>query len=413
LSKRPRWELENRFLKNGPDHYETVQYFKLMTETAKTLGADEPTSQNELKEVLDFEIRLINISLENSKEENDTYCTIQELKDKIPQFDWMKFFKTVRNDEILENETVLVSDQDYIMNVASLIVNAKKRVLANYMIWKFVKESFPMLGLDWTPRREKCFDFIYNKFSIIFDSIYIRQYLPEDIKKAALVITTYIKKEYINRIYETDWMDEESSTYSVKKANDTKLQIGFPKIFLNDTYLSDMYSKVTYNNESFFNNILNRKKWMKTVFSEWIDKNFFELKAHTEEIWDPFFLAITSSAAIDLVKNIIDISVAVFQDPLFNKDRPKYLNFGSVGFLFGHELTHQFNGRILEYLSDYSGKIVGNGWSNDTNKHFKTKTNCFLEQYAKYTTGNGMKMDVNKTLIENKADNLGYELAYL
>ncbi|XP_035217912.1 endothelin-converting enzyme 1-like [Stegodyphus dumicola] len=413
MNKMPWWELENGFLNNGPDHYETVKYFKLMTETAKALGANEHTSKNELKEVLDFEIRLINITLEHWKEENDTYCTIQELKDKIPQFDWMKFFKPVWNNEILENETVLISDEDYIMNVGSLIANAKKRVLANYMIWKFVEKSFPMLGLDWTPRREKCFDYVYDKFSIILDSIYIRQYLPEDMKKAVLVIATYMEKEYINRIYETDWIDEESSTYSVKKVNGTKLRIGFPKQFLNDTFLSDMYSKVTYNNENFFNNNLKRKKWRKTVFQEWINKTFSQREAGSEEIWKPYYHAITSSASIDLVMNIVDISASALQDYMFNKDRPKYLNFGTIGFIYGHELMHAFDGRIVQYSSEYEGREVENRWSNETNKHFKTKTGCFLEQYAKYTVRNGMKVNATKTHFDNKADNLGYELAYL
>ncbi|XP_035205440.1 neprilysin-2-like, partial [Stegodyphus dumicola] len=69
--------------------------------------------------------------------------------------------------------------------------------------------------------------------------------------------------------------------------------------------------------------------------------------------------------------------------------------------------------KIAGRIVDYYGEEVDNRWSNETNKHFETKTGCFLEQYANYTTRNGKKMNVNKTHSHDKADNLGYELAYL
>ncbi|XP_035215271.1 neprilysin-2-like, partial [Stegodyphus dumicola] len=275
--------------------------------------------------------------------------------------------------------------------------------LANYLIWKII-ERFKNDFIDWSwePRRQECFDFTYSNFQIILDSIYIRKHFPEDSRKAAIELTTYVENEYLNFLEKIDWMDEESKAYSMKKANARKLHYGYEKEILNDSFLSHFYTNLTFKDEDFICNILKLKKWL-------LNKPFSQRKSKPEHLKiksSPFFKMIDSRASFDPTTNKIEITAAFFQNPLFNKDQPNYLNFGALGFIYGHEIIHGFNG-------ESSGEMLDNFWSNETNYQFKIKTKCFLDQYAKYTIRNGMKVDSNKTQNDNIADNIGYELAYL
>ncbi|XP_035220300.1 neprilysin-2-like isoform X2 [Stegodyphus dumicola] len=394
---------DNYFLTEGSHDPETIQYFNSMVHIATMLGANKNTSKNELKEVLDFEIMLVNFSSElPERKHNFTYYTVSELKDKIPQIDWNKFFNNLLGEEILENETVLVSD--FVFDVANLIANTSKRVLSNYMMWIIVFESLPKLGFHWTPRRKSCFDFIYENFELIVNSMYMRHYFPEESKNTALQIVTYVQNEYLNMLENIDWMDEKSKTFALEKADATTLYIGYPEALLNDSYLSDVYANLVFDDKSFFYNNLNVGKWL-------LDQAFSRLRKTRPEnthMWNTYLKATDGNAVYNPMTNSIEVPPAVFQDPIFNKDRPHYLNFGAVGYIFGHELIHGFSGQIF----DEHFNIIGNGWSNETNEHFKLKTKCFLEQYANYSVYSEKKMDSKKTHKEDIADNIAFQLAY-
>jgi len=109
-------------------------------------------------------------------------------------------------------------------------------------------------------------------------------------------------------------------------------------------------------------------------------------------------------------KNTIIVPAGTLQGSLFNKEHPRYLNYGAIGAAIGHEITHGFDNIGLQY--DKTGSNIP-WWDNKTAKEFEKKTKCFIDMYDEYTFPQlGMHVNGNLTLGENIADNGAISQAY-
>ncbi|XP_035222859.1 neprilysin-2-like isoform X2 [Stegodyphus dumicola] len=379
------------FLMYELDHFFLESYFNLMVETANRLGANlshinQSTLIEELKKVLSFEANLAIISLQS--EQNWTRsspcrrCTIKKLKDNFPQIDWIRFFTDLLNHEVTENEPLMINDLNLIIRLIDFITKADKRVVANYMLWRAVHESLPLMPKDWNPvlrehisaiplhnarkaRKRQCLSTISENLGVALSSYYVAQYFKEDSKKDVEEVIQYINTEFLNMLQNNEWMDNITKEKAIEKAEAITYNIGYPKELKNNSYISFLYTNVTLNNESYFDNMLNLRKWS-------MDNSF----------------------------------------SLLRKTKPgnDYLNFGAIGSLIAHEITHGFfhKGRLF----NKDGKVVS-WWSDETNRRYNRKAVCITEQYNNFTAFNGSKVPSDNTVTESIADHGGLKAAYL
>ncbi|GIY38475.1 hypothetical protein CDAR_222011 [Caerostris darwini] len=122
---------DRTYLVKGLNDSSTAAYFNLMVKTAKKLGANEETVEEELMQALNFEISLANYSLPREERRNISKLynkyTVQKLQELVPQIDWMKYFNGLLNNPILPNEPLIVSVPDFVIRFADLILNTDKR----------------------------------------------------------------------------------------------------------------------------------------------------------------------------------------------------------------------------------------------------------------------------------------------
>lgn len=110
------------------------------------------------------------------------------------------------------------------------------------------------------------------------------------------------------------------------------------------------------------------------------------------------------------MQNTIRFPAGVLQGVFFNKDRPNYLNYAAIGYVIGHEITHGFDDKGRQFDKDGNNR---NWWHSDTEKNFKDKVQCIIDQYGNYTVA-----EINENLNgihtqgENIADNGGLKQAY-
>ncbi|GIY26782.1 hypothetical protein CDAR_530091 [Caerostris darwini] len=389
---------DRTYLVKGLNDSSTAAYFNLMVKTAKKLGANEETVEEELMQALNFEISLANYSLPREERRNISKLynkyTVQKLQELVPQIDWMKYFNGLLNNPILPNEPLIVSVPDFVIRFADLILNTDKRVIANYMMWRAAGQTLSLLSKDWRALAQEYSAVITGKS---------QEEPRKGSKDSALELVKYIHKEFLTILDNIDWMDDGTKKQAKEKANTIKPYIGYPHELLNDTAVLELYENLTISNGSYFDNIMSLRRWS-------TDYAFTQLrKPNIRGEWKKHARAAVVNAFYNALENSIEFPAGILQNSFFNKDRPHYMNFGAIGYVIGHEITHGFDDRGRQF--DKDGNNV-NWWDSKTDELFKKKALCIIQQYGNYTAENGLNVNGINTQGENIADNGGLKEAY-
>jgi len=116
------------------------------------------------------------------------------------------------------------------------------------------------------------------------------------------------------------------------------------------------------------------------------------------------------NAFYNSLENSIKFPAGILQGAFFNKDRPHYLNFGAIGYIIGHEITHGFDDKGRQFDKDGNNR---NWWLPETASKFQEKVRCIIDQYSNYTLPEtGDRLHGFNTQGENIADNGGLKHAY-
>jgi len=235
---------------------------------------------------------------------------------------------------------------------------------------------------------------------------YVEKYFTQNKKEYAEKLIEYIKTSMVNRIQQMEWLDQPTIEYAYKKvANMTEI-IGYPEIIFNPKFIYELYEDIKITDNNYFNNIVS--------FS--IYANNFLLKAAVLSKEDIQVLASapqnTNAIYMSHLNKII-ILAAILQPPMFSAGIPDYINYGGIGSVIGHELTHAFDNTGKKY--DMKGDL-NNWWTDDDQMQYEDLTKCFINQYNKFqikdSQGNIHHIDGETTLDENLSDNGGLARAY-
>merc|ERR1712106_485464 len=203
---------------------------------------------------------------------------------------------------------------------------------------------------------------------------------------------------------EIEWMDDETRKRAKTKLSTMKEYIGYPQEIMVESNLEDLYEGLYVNPDDHFKNGINMSVWGTNYawgkLREKIDKT--DWKRHGQPA--------VVNAFYSSIENSIQFPAGILQGNFFGSDRPTYMNYGGIGWVIGHEITHGFDDQGRQF--DDEGNLK-NWWEDDTKDKFLDKANCIIWQYGNYTA-----VSVNKTLNgvntqgENIADNGGIKEAY-
>ncbi|XP_062561585.1 neprilysin-2 isoform X2 [Armigeres subalbatus] len=421
--------ISREYLVKGMENPIVSAYYSYMVDMAVLFGAEEERAKRELMDSLNFEIALANISLPNEKRRNATALynpmTVKDFQHKYPYTDWVEYFNVILKDTdivIDENEVIIVSVPSFMEQLGPLLQNTPKRTMANYVMWRvsgfssfFLTEKLRKRQLQYStalsgkqeqePRWKECVDITSGSLPISVGALYIRKYFKEDSKRAALDMVDGIKSVFVDILKKVDWMDEITRKSALDKVDSMVTHIGYPDELMDDNKIADYYKDLKFKPEdNYLNTILYMNQFGTT-------KAFKKLRqAVNKTDWITHSRPAVVNAFYSSIENSIQFPAGILQGQFFSYDRPKYMNYGAIGFVIGHEITHGFDDQGRQF--DKNGNLV-DWWQSDTKKAYLEKARCIIEQYGNYTEPN-VKLNLNgiNTQGENIADNGGIKEAY-
>ncbi|XP_076320540.1 neprilysin-1-like isoform X3 [Tachypleus tridentatus] len=398
-------------------------YLKFMIDVALLLGAELEIAKHEMEQVLAFEISLANITIPREERINFSAIyskmTLEELCETVPQVNWTKYFELIMPMEIPLSEEVVVYALGYLKDMGKLVESTSKRVVVNYILWRFIynrisyldsrylekqQEFFSALsGTPLKPERWKtCTHYVNKYMGMATGALYVKSHFPSDSKKTAEQIIEDIKRAFMDILEEIDWMDNNTKSVAKRKAKLITQKIGYPEFITNNTELDKEYEGIELHPDKYFENGLENLKYY--AFQE-------QLKLRTPVNRNRW---VTSPAVVNAFytrsKNLISFPAGILQPPLYHQNYPRFLNYGGIGVVIGHEVTHGFDNKGRQF--DPDGNLQS-WWHNDSIVRFQAKAECVINQYSNYVVPDlNIPLNGINTQGENIADNGGVKQAF-
>ncbi|KAK2588944.1 hypothetical protein KPH14_001799 [Odynerus spinipes] len=420
-----------------PDNYLNVTehgkvltaYLEYMTKIGVLLGGEENSTRRQMQDVIAFETRLANITTppEDRRDEEKLYhsMTLGELQRHANFMSWVDFFQNATrmvNKKINSKALIVNFAPEYFVKLTSLVqeynkTNEKKIILNNYLVWQTVRSLTAFLSkpfrdaykglrkaLIGSEGREEqwryCVADTNSQMGFAVGAMFVREVFHGKSKPMAEQMIEEIRRAFTKNLRKLEWMDDETRKAAEEKANAITDMIGFPDFILNPSDLDERYRDLSIKPNEYFQNNIRVSKYTLKKALEKLDQPVNK----TAWIMTPSMV----NAYYTPTKNQIVFPAGILQSPFYDMQNSDSLNYGGIGVVMGHELTHAFDDQGRQY--DLHGNL-NQWWNNDTIERFNNRTECFVEQYNTYEV-QGRHVNGRHTLGENIADNGGLKAAY-
>ncbi|KAK9717796.1 Peptidase family M13 [Popillia japonica] len=398
-------------------------YHKYMTHVAVLLGANKTTAAEELRQVVEFERKLANASLPEA-DRHDTSAiyrklTLAELQKIVPQIKWLEYLTSFLNADITEREPVVAYGLSYFIEMGKILAETDRRVIHNYVLWRLIMALVPHMIDDYQRERvefrkillgilserhrwSQCVEWTNKKLGMAVGALFIRDNFNHDSKETALSMIHTIREAFNELLTENHWMDDETRAVAKEKADAMNERIGYPQLITNNSELIKEYASLNITQDEFMTNILNVLKYD-------ADQNLQKLRQPVDkDKWS------TEPAVVNAFynpnKNDIVFPAGILQPLFYSQHFPKSLNYGGIGVVIGHEITHGFDDKGRQF--DKDGNMM-QWWNNATIKAFRERAQCIIDQYSRYKIDEvGLYVNGRMTQGENIADNGGLKQSF-
>jgi putative endopeptidase len=390
------------------------QYVAHLTNMLKLLGDRPDAAQSEAQKIMDLETALAKAS-QGVVERRDPakiyhMMTLDSFAATAPALDAQKYVRLIGSPAVQELNVVA---PDFFPALNKIIeqtdlatIQAYLRVhLADSFAMRlpraFDEEHFDFYGrkLEGTPQQQarwkRCVQATDGSLGEALGKLYVAQYFTPDMKSSTLAMVHDIEGAMGRDIDAIDWMSPETKVKAKEKLHAVADKIGYP-----DKWRS--YSKLTIlPGDAFGNSVRSRE---------------FEVDYQLDKIGKPVnrqewqMTPPTVNAYYDPSMNDINFPAGILQPAFYDKDASDATNYGHIGAVVGHELTHGFDDQGAQF--DAQGNLH-DWWTSEDKKHFVERTDCIADEYSQFTAVDDLKVNGRLTLGENTADNGGLRLAFM
>lgn len=400
------------------DYYYSEKSEKIRAEYKKYLAelfaaANISNPEKAAKEVFDFEYALTEkaftrVQMRDIEKMYNVYLP-SDIDGLTPTIKWKDYFSSKN---MKQPDTVIVSMVDYLKAVDGLLKSTPIETLKNYakaqllmeaapyLSSKFVEISFNFRGKvlsgskQMKPRWQRVHNTMNGTVGEIASQEFVKKHFTPEAKVKVNKLIDNLIAAYRERIASRTWMTDETKKQANRKLDLLIRKVGYPDKWKD-------YSKLSIVADNYWANVVRANKFL-------VQENLDDLKKPVDRHkWQ--MTPVTVNAYYDPTTNEITFPAAILQPPFFDAKAEDAANYGTMGSIIGHELTHGFDDQGSQFDADGNMKMW---WTETDFKNFKDRTELIIKQFDSYVAIDTLRVNGSMTQGENIADVGGLTMAY-
>ena len=379
-------------------------------------GEPQEIAQNYAQQILMFETQIANGKMDkvDRRDPSKTYNpkSIIELSNMLPMIDWSNYLKAIGVDA----DTIIVSDLNYFSTLLNIFEENKLDTWKIYLKWgvlnsaaSYLTEEMENANFDFysktlrgvqqqKPREERAISTINWSIGQALGKLYVKEKFPQEAKETAQEMISYIVDSYRNRINKLTWMDELTKLKAIEKLEKISIKIAYPDKWKD---YSSLEINSLDNGGSYFQNRVNLSVWSRS-------ENIAKLNKPVDKSeW--YMSPQIVNAYYSPSNNEIVFPAGILQPPFYDFQADPAVNFGGIGAVIGHEISHAFDDSGADYDGD--GNLI-KWWTENDYKKFNELGDSLAAQFDRIEVLPDLFINGKFTLGENIGDLGGVNSAF-
>ena len=376
-------------------------------------GFNEATAKQARDIVMDVETRLAKAYRSRTELRNPmanyNKMTLEEVKKNYSTFDWDAYLNGVGLKDMKE---IIVGQPASLKASIDMLANLPIKQQSLYLQWKLIdaaasclndalaEQNFDFYGRtmsgaqEMQPRWKRAVSTVSGALGEAVGQMYVEKYFPAAAKERMVTLVKNLQTALGERINALEWMSAETKAKAQEKLATFHVKIGYP-----DTWKD--YSTLDIKNDSYWANMERATQWeyadMMAKAGKPVDKNEWLMTPQTV------------NAYYNPTTNEICFPAGILQYPFFDMNADDAFNYGAIGVVIGHEMTHGFDDQGRQFDKDGNLK---DWWTEEDAKKFEERANVLVDFFNAIEVAPGVNANGQMTLGENIADHGGLQVAY-
>ena len=379
-------------------------------------GYDNSRAEKMMQHVIKLETRMARVAYPIEKlrevEENYHLTTWKSVKRDYPHIEWETLREGIKFPEFVD---LNVEQPEPLAEADRLIAETPIEELRSRLIFVLLRNASGCLGQTFRdinfkfssavsglkedmPLWKRGVNTVKNTLPDAVGRVYVKQFFPESSRRRVTEMVERMREAFAVRISEAEWMSQETREKALEKLSAMKLKIGYPeeeewddysdlKVDERLSYFENMWNIAAHENDEFVRKTVNQP----------VDRKLWDMNAHT------------INACYNLVNNDITFPAGILQPPFFCAEEDDAYNFGAIGAIIGHEMTHGFDdqGRRFDAMGN-----LNSWWKKEDEERFQDRSEVMIRHFDGMEVIAGAKVNGRQTLGENLGDNGGLNIAW-
>jgi len=394
-----------------------AKYEEFVAKMLQEFGDDAATAKKNAATIVAFEKSLAEpmMTKEERRDTRKMYnpMTVAQLTKLAPAINWKAHLTGIG---VADLDNVIVTDPGYFKAMSSIFNNRSVADIKLLLRWKTINSALSSLSTDlekanWEfyskemsgakkqrPRDERALGNLNGAIGEALGKLYVEKMFPPEAKAKAKEMIDNVMLGFEKRIAQLPWMSEATKTKALEKLHKLTVKIAYPDVWKD---YSELQVKGLEEGGSYFENAINVTKWN-------YNKNMAKLGKEVDRTeWG--MSPQTVNAYFNPVNNEIVFPAAILQPPFYNYKADEAVNYGGIGAVIGHEISHSFDDSGARFDGDGNLK---NWWTDKDAEEFKKAGKKLIDQFSTIVAIDSMKLNGEFTLGENIGDLGGVQAAY-